>query len=208
MCQNCIRLNVDISSGIQREATIHFCKGCERYLQPPSHWVRAELESKELLAMCLRKLRGLQKVRLIDASFIWTEPHSKRIKLKVKVQDVCIPGENMGSGQLLMLVLQGLSKYVSHPNVRSRICRRLRPVPRLCENLHSQHLAGGCTSAAKSPPQADFPLSRTVDPQAQCTQRMHKHPGGQGRPRFLLCAPQLGGEIGRLPFLGRSSQIA
>ncbi|TGZ83170.1 NMD3-domain-containing protein [Ascodesmis nigricans] len=87
MCQNCIRLNVDISSGIQREATIHFCKGCERYLQPPSHWVRAELESKELLAMCLRKLRGLQKVRLIDASFIWTEPHSKRIKLKVKVQD-------------------------------------------------------------------------------------------------------------------------
>lgn len=87
MCENCIRLNVDISDGIQREGSIHFCKGCDRYLQPPAHWVSASLESKELLALCLKKLRGLQKVRLIDAAFIWTEPHSKRIKLKIKVQD-------------------------------------------------------------------------------------------------------------------------
>ncbi|KAI5807148.1 NMD3 family-domain-containing protein [Geopyxis carbonaria] len=87
MCENCIRLNVDISEGIQRESSIHFCKGCERYLQPPQHWVSASLESKELLALCLKKLRGLTKVRLVDASFIWTEPHSKRIKLKIKIQD-------------------------------------------------------------------------------------------------------------------------
>lgn len=87
MCENCIRLNVDISDGIQREGSVHFCKQCERYLQPPAHWVSASLESKELLALCLKKLRGLSKVRLIDASFIWTEPHSKRIKLKIKVQD-------------------------------------------------------------------------------------------------------------------------
>lgn len=87
MCENCIRLNVDISEGIQREGSIHFCKECERFLQPPQHWVRASLESKELLALCLKKLRGLSKVRLIDAAFIWTEPHSKRIKLKIKVQD-------------------------------------------------------------------------------------------------------------------------
>lgn len=40
------------------------------------------------MALCLRKLRGLQKSdrRLIDCSFIWTEPHSKRIKLKITVQ--------------------------------------------------------------------------------------------------------------------------
>jgi predicted Fe-S protein YdhL (DUF1289 family) len=92
MCEDCIRLNVDISEGIQREASIHFCSGCERYLQPPQHWVAAALESKELMALCLRRLRGLSKVRLVDASFIWTEPHSKRIKLKIKVQDVSAPG--------------------------------------------------------------------------------------------------------------------
>ncbi|KAI5818753.1 NMD3 family-domain-containing protein [Pyronema omphalodes] len=87
MCEDCIRLNVDISEGIQREASIHYCNGCERWLQPPQHWVSCTLESKELMALCLRRLRGLQKVRLVDASFIWTEPHSKRIKLKIKVQD-------------------------------------------------------------------------------------------------------------------------
>lgn len=43
-------------------------------------------ESRELLAICLRKLRGLNKVRVIDASFLWTEPHSRRIKVKIAVQ--------------------------------------------------------------------------------------------------------------------------
>lgn len=28
----------------------------------------------------------LSKVRLIDAGFVWTEPHSKRIKLKLTIQ--------------------------------------------------------------------------------------------------------------------------
>ena len=46
----------------------------------------ARPESRELLALCLRKLRGLSKVRVIDASFIWTEPHSRRIKVKLVVQ--------------------------------------------------------------------------------------------------------------------------
>jgi nonsense-mediated mRNA decay protein 3 len=44
-------------------------------------------ESRELLALCLKKLRGLHKVRIIDASFIWTEPHSRRIKVKLTIQD-------------------------------------------------------------------------------------------------------------------------
>jgi hypothetical protein len=33
-----------------------------RYLQPPSTWVTAALESRELLAVCLKKLKGLTKV--------------------------------------------------------------------------------------------------------------------------------------------------
>lgn len=65
---------------------MHFCRGCERWLQPPTHWLNAQPESRELLALCLRKLKGLSKVRIIDASFIWTEPHSKRLKVKITVQ--------------------------------------------------------------------------------------------------------------------------
>lgn len=88
MCEDCIRLNIDISEGIQREAVLYHCTGCERWLNPPNQWVAANTESKELLALCLKRLRGLQRVRLVDANFIWTEPHSKRIKLNIKVQEV------------------------------------------------------------------------------------------------------------------------
>ncbi|KAL8712931.1 MAG: hypothetical protein Q9220_002789 [cf. Caloplaca sp. 1 TL-2023] len=86
LCNECVKLTVDISEGIQREATLHACRDCERWLQPPSQWVTAAPESRELLALCLRKLRGISKVRIIDASFIWTEPHSKRLKVKITLQ--------------------------------------------------------------------------------------------------------------------------
>lgn len=86
LCYDCVKLNIDISQGIQREATLHMCKDCDRWMSPPSQWVNAAPESRELLALCLRKLRGLSKARIIDASFIWTEPHSRRIKVKITLQ--------------------------------------------------------------------------------------------------------------------------
>lgn len=92
LCQDCVKLTVDISQGIQREAVLHICKDCERWLQPPTSWVSAAPESKELLALCLRKLRGLNRVRIIDAGFIWTEPHSRRIKVKITIQQEAFQG--------------------------------------------------------------------------------------------------------------------
>lgn len=48
------------------------------------NWTEAHRHS---IAICLKKIaRPLMKVRLIDASFIWTEPHSRRIKLKITIQ--------------------------------------------------------------------------------------------------------------------------
>ncbi|KAI2619176.1 NMD3-domain-containing protein [Hypoxylon sp. NC1633] len=84
-CYDCFKLTKDISQGIQREATLHFCRDCDRWLQPPSSWVNAQPESRELLALCLKKL-SLNRTRIIDASFIWTEPHSRRIRVKLVVQ--------------------------------------------------------------------------------------------------------------------------
>ena len=46
----------------------------------------AQAESPQLLAVCLKKINGLQKVRLVNAEFIWTEPHSKRLKVNLTVQ--------------------------------------------------------------------------------------------------------------------------
>lgn len=58
-----------------------------RYLQPPNSYIPAALESKELLTICLKKLKPtLAKVRLVDAKFVWTESHSKRIKVRVTIQ--------------------------------------------------------------------------------------------------------------------------
>ena len=84
LCYDCIKLTIDISEGIQREGVLHTCRDCERWLSPPSQWVTAAIES--------RKLRGLNKVRINDANFLWTEPHSKRIKLKITVQQEAFEG--------------------------------------------------------------------------------------------------------------------
>ncbi|KAH8681714.1 NMD3 family-domain-containing protein [Xylariales sp. PMI_506] len=92
LCYDCIKLKVDISSGIPREASLHFCRDCDRWLLPPATWVTAQPESRELLSLCLKKLRGLHKVRIIDAHFIWTEPHSRRIKIKITIQDAVSEG--------------------------------------------------------------------------------------------------------------------
>ncbi|KAG8527440.1 ribosome-binding protein [Bacidia gigantensis] len=92
LCNDCLKLSVDISQGIPREAILLTCRDCERWLQPPAHWVTAAPESRELLALCLRKLTGLQRIRIIDASFIWTEPHSRRIKVKIVIQQEAFQG--------------------------------------------------------------------------------------------------------------------
>ncbi|GIY28755.1 60S ribosomal export protein NMD3 [Caerostris extrusa] len=65
----------------------NMCVECLRkYLRPPDQWVICELESKELLTFCLKKIKSLKQVHLIDATFVWTEPHSKRIKVKLTIQ--------------------------------------------------------------------------------------------------------------------------
>jgi nonsense-mediated mRNA decay protein 3 len=83
---------MDVTQGIERDGILLMCRDCDRWLSPPSSWVVAAPESRELLALCLRKLRGLHKTRIIDASFIWTEPHSRRIKVKITVQQEAMQG--------------------------------------------------------------------------------------------------------------------
>jgi nonsense-mediated mRNA decay protein 3 len=84
MCDGCLASQVDITEGIPKEHFLLWCKQCLRINRPP--WVFADFESRELLAICLRTLPGLSKVKLLDANFIWTEPHSKRVKVRLDVQ--------------------------------------------------------------------------------------------------------------------------
>ncbi|GLB42375.1 putative acts as an adapter for the XPO1 CRM1-mediated export of the 60S ribosomal subunit [Lyophyllum shimeji] len=86
MCVSCLRNTVDITEGIPKQASISFCRNCERFLSPPQAWTLARPESPELLSICLKKLKGLNKVRLTEAHFIWTEPHSKRLRVSMTIQ--------------------------------------------------------------------------------------------------------------------------
>jgi len=106
MCVNCLRNQIDITDGISKQLTVNICKKCNRYLNPPNQWVFAELESKELLSICIKKVRGLNKVKLVDAGFVWTEPHSKRIKIKLTVQKEVFLGTILQQAFLVEYVVQ------------------------------------------------------------------------------------------------------
>lgn len=80
ICPTCTIKNLEEEKLLQGE-NIHFCRYCQRYERPP--WINCERESQEMMAILLKKIKGLQKVDFVSANFVWTEPHSKRMKLKV-----------------------------------------------------------------------------------------------------------------------------
>jgi nonsense-mediated mRNA decay protein 3 len=92
MCVNCLQERYDIGAGVSKQVQQNTCRGCNRFERRDGSWAEVELESKELLALLLKKPRGLTQVRLVDASYVWTEPHSKRIKLKLVVQKEVVVG--------------------------------------------------------------------------------------------------------------------
>jgi NMD protein affecting ribosome stability and mRNA decay len=112
-------LRIDITDGIPKQAAVNWCKGCSRYLSPPTQWVICDMESRELLAICLRKLKGLNKVRLIDAGFIWTEPHSKRLRVKLTIQkevSIRLVSCDLGNELKLMRLMDELGLLVDYPS--------------------------------------------------------------------------------------------
>ncbi|EOD41232.1 hypothetical protein EMIHUDRAFT_351236, partial [Emiliania huxleyi CCMP1516] len=92
MCVNCLQERYDIGAGVSKQVQQNTCRGCNRFERRDGSWAEVDMESKELLALLLKKPRGLTQVRLIDASYVWTEPHSRRIKLKLTVQQEVVAG--------------------------------------------------------------------------------------------------------------------
>ena len=85
LCETCLKSQVDITEGIERNPSVPFCRGCERFNRSPQ-WVECNLESPELMSVCLRVIKGLDKVKLLDANWVWTEPHSRRLKIRLTIQ--------------------------------------------------------------------------------------------------------------------------
>ena len=104
-CVNCLQQHHDIGAGVAKQVQQHTCRGCSRFERRDGSWAAVEPESKELLALLLKKPRGLGTVRLADATFVWTEPHSKRIKLKVTIQKEIVAGAVLQQSFVIEYVL-------------------------------------------------------------------------------------------------------
>lgn len=48
-------------------------------------WIAVEL-AKEFLTLCINRLKGLNKLELVDAGFSWTDSHSRQIQVRLQVQ--------------------------------------------------------------------------------------------------------------------------
>eukprot|EP00727_Mastigamoeba_balamuthi_P005226 m51a1_g14701 putative 60s ribosomal export protein (574) ;mRNA; f:125153-127047 len=165
MCINCIKSKIDITEGIPKQLPISWCKGCQRFLHT-NVWVAPAPESRELLAMLVKKVRGLNRVRLTDASFIWTEPHSKRLKIKLTIQKEVLNGVILQQAFVVEFVLQNLycpdchkaqspHTWVAEVQLRQRVGHK-RTVY-LLEQLILRHNAhANVTSLKESPDGLDF----------------------------------------------------
>ncbi|XP_013103076.2 60S ribosomal export protein NMD3 [Stomoxys calcitrans] len=114
MCTNCLRDHIDITEGISKEVELQYCRNCERYLQPPGEWINARWESRELLGLCLKKIRGLKSLNLIDACFIWTEKHSKRLKVKLVVEGNEVDHASLRQGAIVDYTIQNQMCHECH----------------------------------------------------------------------------------------------
>nr|PIL96620.1 NMD3 family protein [Toxoplasma gondii COUG] len=106
ICLSCLAQQVDITEGISRSIVLPCCRTCGRYMHIQNKWLACELESRELMAVCLKKVRGLKKVeKIVDCQWLWTEPHSRRVKMKLTVQSDVLDGR---AGLQQSLIIEGV----------------------------------------------------------------------------------------------------
>lgn len=86
MCLNCLSKEIDISGDIPKNYEVFFCPDCGRYLTSSKTWIIVERESIEMLGMLMKFVRKIKDVDIKDAKFVYTEPHSRRIKIKIQIQ--------------------------------------------------------------------------------------------------------------------------
>ena len=90
-CVNCLSATTDFTEAIERHCEVEMCRTCSAWYRNPQ-WVRLQPESPELLALCIRRVKGLKGMRLVDAGWIWTEPNCRRLKVKLTVASEVLSG--------------------------------------------------------------------------------------------------------------------
>ena len=102
-CASCLSA-VDIGSILRRgpnggDLFLNQCRQCRRYEAGNQH-VHLDPESPELMAVLLKQIpalsgkmqqhtrrsHGVEALHLLDSMFIWTEPHSMRMRLMLTIK--------------------------------------------------------------------------------------------------------------------------
>jgi len=106
MCDKCMHDQYDITEGIALSTEIVQCQRCEKWHIKNDRWMAFELESPQLLGVCLKRVKGLHNVKIREANWIWTEPHSKRLKIKVVMSKEVIRGSVLFGSIILEFVVK------------------------------------------------------------------------------------------------------
>jgi nonsense-mediated mRNA decay protein 3 len=102
-CPSCLAQNFDLKSMVQGNKVgdpiiVHQCRQCRKFntRSDTDHYQYCEPESPQLLTICLKHVPILNKkghsnqtynkIHIVDTSWIWTEPHSMRLKLRLTVR--------------------------------------------------------------------------------------------------------------------------
>lgn len=96
-CPSCLAQSFNLKERVQRgpggahKIVVHQCRECRRYKRTEKHHEHAEHESPTLLAICLKHIPALSsnaepRLHLQDAGWIWTEPHSMRLKVWLNIR--------------------------------------------------------------------------------------------------------------------------
>ncbi|GIQ89160.1 60S ribosomal export protein NMD3, partial [Kipferlia bialata] len=92
MCLNCLSHRVNIAEEVDTEQTVLYCRNCGRYSAGLGKFQAVELESPQMLSILMKRIRGLNKLKVVDARFVWCEEHSRRIRLRLTVQKEVFSG--------------------------------------------------------------------------------------------------------------------
>lgn len=87
MCDRCIVNQANITTKIKTTSVIESCRGCERYFVPPKSFKEFAWGSQDLLIFCLGRNKTIKKLDIVDSNFIYTEEHSQRMQIEVKIKD-------------------------------------------------------------------------------------------------------------------------
>ena len=112
------------------------CKRCGRFRTKHSGkgsketWAECELESAELMALCLRTAEtriSKAGLELDDAGWVWTEPHSRRLKVRCVVKKHM--SELPNGGVTLQAAKVSQSRLASGPTMLRMTSKQFRTPP-------------------------------------------------------------------------------